>query len=353
MEKEGKTTLIFPPLGLGRRMLERVSFLFGPPGICLPWFMDLPDENRENAVPSTSFILRPPEELRPPGDFPKLLQEYRVWMKDHSDRSALSFLSAGERINDPEDTRWEIQKMVREGHRIDIVEQKKNEGLKWHLILHLAARLEREREEAEKALRKSRQQGSPLKEALGEGADVLDIMDDLSPSLLPPVIEHDLLEDVCEAWLGLFGALVQRESILVTFDEEIFKFLTTLFAEAVSRLNLIQNLPGVCFHIGDPISLAARESSVSREGSLQKRSMAALYELARELHRKGEKTPESAGLIHSLQKMFPGKNDPGSIRVEMLSLPDREEAHTSQGQGILHGLSGKTLVFLKADSENA
>jgi len=353
MKKGKKTALIFPPLGLDRRMLERVSFLFGPPGVCLPWFMDLQVENGKNTGPSTYFILRPPEEMRPPEDFPKLLQEYRIWMRDHSNRSALSFLSAVKGVREPEETQREIQKMVREGSRADVLERDKNVSLKAHLVLHLAARLERERQETEHALRQSKHQGSPLKEALGEEADVPDILDDLPPSLLQPVIEHDLLEDVCEAWLSLFGGLVQEESILVTFHEDIQHFISALFEEAVSQLNLIRKIPKVSFDIGDPLFPSSREISIPREGGRQKGIMSVMYELKRELHIKGKKgLGESAGLIHSLQEALPPGNDSHSIHVDMVSLPAIEETHPSQSQGILNGLSGKTLVFLREDSEN-
>lgn len=353
MEEGKKTTLIFPPLGLGRQMLERVSFLFGPPGVCLPWYMNLPVENGENTAQTTFSILRPPEDLKPPEDFPKLLQEYLVWMKDHSHRSARSFLSAAKELRETEDTQWELQKMIREGPTINTLEQKRNEGLKWHLILHLAARLEQERQEAEDALRQSMQQGPPLKEALGEGADVPDFMDDLAPSLLHPGFEQDLFEDICEAWLGLFGELIQEGTILVTFDEEIHTFVSTLFEEALSQLNSIQKLPRASFYLGDPLSFTSQEISVSSESGLQKRAMTAMRELERELHNRGKGTAgESAGLMHSLQEMLPPKNNFGSLRLEILSLPGIEGAHPSQSYPLLNGLSEKTLVFLKADSEN-
>lgn len=351
MQEGKKTTLVFPPLGLSKEMLERASFLFGPPGVCLPWYMGSAAENGDNDSPSSYSVLRPPEDLKPPEGFPRLLEEYRAWMKDHSDRSALSFLSTAKWIREP--TRWEIQKMVREGSAINSLELKRNEGLKWHLILHLAARLEREQQEAENALRHSRHQGSPLKDALGEGAEVPDFMDDLSSSLLHPVIEQDLFEDICKAWLGLFGGLIQEETILVTFDEAIHTYVSTLFEEAVSQLDLIQDLPKASFHMGDPLSFVSREISISSEGGVQKRVMSAMCDLERDLFNRDEgAASERAALIHSLQEMLPPRNDSDSIRLEMVSLPGIEGLHPSHSYPLLNGLSEKMLVFLKADLEN-
>jgi len=353
MEQGKKTTLVFPPLGLSKGMLERASFLFGPPGVCLPWYMGSATENGDNDSLSSYSVLRPPEDLKPPEGFPRLLEEYRAWMQDHSHRSALSFLSAEKAFREPEDTRWELQKMVREGSTINTLEQKRNEGLKWHLIMHLAARLEQERHDAEDTLLQSRLQGSPLKEALGEGVDIPDFMDDLSPSLLHPIVEQDLFEDICEAWLGLFGGLLEEGTILVTFKENINAFVSSLFEEAVSQIDLIQKLRGVSFDLGDPLSLSSREISISSEGELQKRVMATMFELERGLHRQGDGAADgSAGLIHSLQEMLPPGNGSGSLHLEMVSLPGTKSAPSPQRSPLLNSLSEKTLVFLKADLEN-
>ena len=353
MNKSDKIALIFPPFGLSQGNLESASFLFGPLGVCLPWYMDGPTGQGGNINSSTGSILRPPEELKPPEDFPKLVREYLAWMEEHADRSALSFLSALTGRNEPEDTRWQIQKILREGSAPETSESIKNDRLKWHLILHLAVRLEQERREAENTLRESANQGSPLKDALGEEAESPDIMKDISPSLIQPVAERGLLMHICEAWLGLFGKLLQKETTLVTFHGEIYSFVNSLFEETVFEFNVIQELPRASFSLGSPLSPTHRKAGKEGKEDLTKKLGSVLYELKNELHYKeGRMQEKITELVHSLQKMLPPGEHSHFIRVEMCSLPDIRGSHLSRNQAALHGFSGKTLVFLREGTEN-
>ena len=359
MTVEKQITLIFPPLGLDQQMLDRASLLFGAIGICIPWYMDEPIGKKGNATTPVYPIFRPPEERKPSECFPKMLQEYRVWMRAHVGRSASIFLSTERENRENDESSWEIRKMVRKGVQSEAAEQQKHEILKWHLMLHLAAQLEQEQEKAEHALRQTMQFGSPLKEALGEETDGTDFLADLSPQLLRPKSEVEQVEEICYAWLGLFGERVQKAALLVTFSKEIFQFLSTLFEESISQISTIESLPHASFCMGDPCSTPSSHSILSEETDLVTETRAILRKLEKELYYKngkGKGQERTEGFIRSLQQLFPLERGCDTLSVNMLSLPRRETLHASHEQAIFQIFSGKTVVFLEMDpphSENA
>lgn len=343
---------IFPSLGLTLGMLRRVSILFGRPAVYLPWQMELPFEKGDSDDQKAFEIIRPTETMRPPEYFPRLLTEYRTWMRYNPGRTDSALLAAAQQIPN-EDTRWEIQEMVRKGTRVSDVGKSKDLALKWHLLLHLAAAMEKEAGEAEDTLRRLKDQDSPLKEALGEDSGASDLMGDLSDSLVQPVIEDYLLENVCEAWLGLFGEFIKREALLVTLDEKIEDYVKGIFEETTSEIGMVRPISRIHLRVPDPLNLSSRGPAAPDSGDLQKELPFLTQRIIRGLREKDNgDLDEVNALVAAIEEKFRGQSGLGMIRVDIVSLPVITGPHSAQGQVILNGLEGKSLASVREVSNH-
>jgi len=353
MEERKRTILIFPSQRLGRQMVERVSSLFGRPTICLPWQMELPYENG-GATDQESFdIVRPPRETMPPEYFSRLLAEYRVWVRDNPDRSRSAFLAATREFYPHEDTRWEIQQMVRKSACDGDMRGPEALALKRHLLLHLAAAMEQETDDAEDALRRLKEQDSPLKAALDEEPGGPGFMEDLSPSLAQSAFESGLMGDICEAWLGLFDVFVKKAQLLITLEEKIQGYVRELFEEAASRVDLIRPLSTIHFQAPDPLSLSSEGLENSGIHDLQKSVMLSIGGIIKALlEGNGNNTDEVNALVKAMERKFSTQESNNLIGVEILLLPVVTASHSARKLTILNGFAGKVLALVQKASNN-
>jgi hypothetical protein len=314
--------------------------------------MEMPFRNGREPEQALLEVIRPACDLKPPENFPELIKEYRTWMVDNLGRKTSAFLAAARKIRLDGETRWDIQKMVRKGTMEGDVDYKSSLALKWHLLLHLARAMEREQDEAENALCRLRMQESPLKDALGEDFAPTDLMEDVPDELVHPILESDALEDICESWLGLFGAFIQGVRLLVTFDDGIKNYVRELFEEAASKVNLIQPVPAIHFHLPDPLTFFSQGPGIPGMQDLQKSVMLIIGRIHGAFwNRDGENSDELDALIADMENTFPAQ-DISLIGVEILSFPVVSGSHSSTTEMILNGLGGKTLVFVREVSNN-
>jgi hypothetical protein len=352
MNPTTETACIFPLLGLSEDMVRRVSSLFPRVVVCLPWYMEMPFRNGRKPEQPLLEVIRPACGLKPPEHFPELLKEYRTWMKDNLGRKASAFLAAARKMHLEGETRWDIQNMVRKGTMEGDVGYKSSLALKWHLLLHLAGAMEREQSEAEDALHRLRMQQSPLKDALGEDFVATDLIEDVPEELVHPIFGSDALKDICESWLGLFGAFVQGVQVLVTFDDGIKNYVRELFEETASKVDLIQPVPITHFRLPDPLTFFSHEPGIPGMQDLQKSVMLMIDRIRGAFwNRDGEKSDELDALIADMKNAFPAE-DIRLIGVEVLSLPVVSGSRSSKTEMILNGLGGKTLAFVREVSNN-
>ena len=312
--------------------------------------MEMPSRNGRDSDHGILEVVRPACDLKPPESFPELIKEYRAWMKENLDRKTSAFLAAARKMHLEGEKRWNIQQMVRKGPMEGEKGYKSSLALKWHLLLHLARAMEREQDEAEDAIRRLRMQESPLKDALGEDSVETDLMEDVSDKLVHPVFESDALKDICESWLGLFGTFVQGVQLLVTFDAGIRNYVTGLFEETASEVELIQPIPATHFHLPDPLYFSSRRSEIPDMQDLQKSVMLVIDRL----HGSpgdGESSNELDALVTHMKNTLSAQ-DIAHIGVEILPLPDVSGTCSSKTEAILKGLGGKILAFVREVSNN-
>ncbi len=334
-------------------MLMRASFLFGRPVICLPWYMEMPAQNEGDSEQGFFDILRPAHDLKPPADFPRLMKEYRTWMKENPDRDRSAFLAAAHDMHSGEELLWNIQQILRKAGRDREIENRNSLTLKWHILLHLARAMEKEQDEAEDALRDLRKHESPLKDALEEDTEAPGLMEDLPDALAHTIVASDLLRDICESWLGLFGSCIQEGWLLVTFDETIRNYVNELFEEDASRVHLIRPVSTIRFHVPDPLTFPSEQSQPSDMRDFREGMLPVITMLRKILSNKSsENSHDVEALIRRIERRFPVSGASRRIAVEILFLPAVSGSHAFRMQAILNGLAGKALAFMREDSNN-
>jgi len=198
---------------------EQLCNSFKAVAICRPWHLEAfePAENHKGAI----RVVRPPETLKPPSDFRRLLSEYRLWMRQNLGRAPIS-------SDRGDEATWHIRKALRQSGKNDSTPTDA-QAFKWHLILHLAYELEESQSAADQMLLQMRTQSSPLEEALGEGPPLSGLWDDLAHSTSTHRIEERHLPNVLEAWFGLFGSCIPKGAGLLTLSPEVLNYASELF----------------------------------------------------------------------------------------------------------------------------
>jgi hypothetical protein len=225
------SAMLFPHCFIDQDRLKGAIGLFGSLEICLPWEMNLKaDTVREEAAPFVK-VLRPPEALKPGPGFGRRLGEYREWIRHHEDKSVLTFLSSLQSYDPSEEKSWEIRKSMR-GQRGQAETILEDQGLKHHLVLHLAAETEESLHTAESLIDVLKTSGSPLNGALDAEEERPGLFDDL-PSLKDhSVWQRHQWSQIVEAWFGLFHQHLTDRRMLLTLDPRLTDFIEERFEKA-------------------------------------------------------------------------------------------------------------------------
>jgi hypothetical protein len=226
--------ILFPHTCITEADSKKILAFLGRLTICQPWFMDGPMPKAESKDSSSIRIIRPPEGLKPEGNFKRLLAEYRLWIRQNRDKGHTAFLNAIREAGLSEDNPWEIRQMIRQTGKDYPVSQKDN-ALKWHLILHLAREFEENRLEAEEMLNRVKKQESPLAQALGDGVPAQGLFEDLPQREIHSSLNKNHLGQVFEAWLGLFGDHLQNCGPLITPNRHVMQYAIDFFEDETGQ----------------------------------------------------------------------------------------------------------------------
>lgn len=212
-------TVLFPHSWLSEDIQRKVCAAFPALTICKPWFMDEGDD--EESSNGGFHIVRPPEAMRPPPDFLKLLAEFRLWMRQNPGYPYIP-------TQQDDIATWEIRRSLRQNGD-EVRHPFPEEAVLWHLILHLEREVEESRTAANEMLLRVKAGQSPLAEALGEAVPPQGPLDDLPVYESYPAIEESRLRQVIGAWFGLFGPSIPRDAVLLTMTPEILSYAAELF----------------------------------------------------------------------------------------------------------------------------
>jgi len=174
-------------------------------------------------------VFRPPQDLKPSGDFKALLAEYRGWVRASHGRGFDAFLAFKEQESHREEATWEIRgELRRKDSRPD--ENRGRNALKWNLFLHLAHEIQEEEREAEELLSSLKKKDSPLKGVIEE-EDLPGPLADLPEREDPLMLSEPGMARVLEAWFSLFQGHLREEAVLLTLSPAIFQHLCDTWEE--------------------------------------------------------------------------------------------------------------------------
>jgi hypothetical protein len=231
------SVVLFPHCTITDKNQKKIRSIFDRVMICQPWFMKEPLPVFKTDEGSFIDVIHPPLRLKPQEDFTALLAEYQLWIRQNQDRGYAAFLGAAQKTSlSEEDTPWEIRQMMRQMGEA-IPGSQENQALKWHLILHLARVFEENLMAADDILKHVKQQKSPLKEALGEEAQLQNMFDDLPQSETDLFVDEHHLQQVFEAWFGLFGEILPDHGILITLNRNVINYVKKIFDDKLIRLS--------------------------------------------------------------------------------------------------------------------
>jgi hypothetical protein len=218
--------ILCPDSSVPEETLKVILSLFGSVKICRPWFMEEPAPLSQSGAVR---IVYPAEELKPSGDFKKLLAEYREWIRTSHDKGFDAFLAFNEQRSNEEEATWEIRGELRRKEDRAAEDRKRN-ALKWNLLLHLAHEIQEEGKEAEELLRTLKGKDSPLKGAIEE-EDSPGLLSDLPEGQGMPVLSEAGLSQVLEAWFSLFEKHLKGDAVLLVLNAGVFRYLYDTWEE--------------------------------------------------------------------------------------------------------------------------
>lgn len=196
--------------------IKEVIPFFSPVGICLPWGGLLPGEIDEQIITA----LYPAEDLKPDIVFEKTLDDCFNWLEEQGEKSRIELVKAGAGKVSSEESLYQIRHLLA-GRESD-TSSGKNITNRWHLLIHLAGRIEEHRNEVNRMLDKLNKRPSPLAGNLdqtGKTEESLDTYNELDKDFL---LEDTYINHFLEAWFGLFGDIIKDGRILLTLNRQIF-----------------------------------------------------------------------------------------------------------------------------------
>lgn len=222
-----RIAVLCPELSVPEKTLERLVPLFDAVKIGRPWFMDEAEPFlQKHAV----RILRPPDELKPPEDFKRLVAEYRGWVETSREKGFDAFLAFQEHKSYGQEATWDIRREIRRGGDSTDEDLKRN-ALKWNLFLCLAHEIRVQENEAEDLLKTLKEKDSPLK-GLSDGEEELpQPLSDLPERDGLPMLSEVVMGQVLESWFSLFQGLLRGDEILITLNPSVFQFLCDTWEE--------------------------------------------------------------------------------------------------------------------------
>ena len=110
--------------------------VFSPIEICLPWGKEKPGIVDERSIKA----LYPAEDLKPDISFGDTLNDCLNWLEEQGEKSRVELVKAGAGKVSSEESLYQIRNLLA-GREPDVPTEK-NFTNRWHLLIHLAGRIE-------------------------------------------------------------------------------------------------------------------------------------------------------------------------------------------------------------------
>ena len=350
-------TVLFPHSYLREQDIKKIFPLLGPITICQPWFMVPPDFMSQKGHQGVVRVLNPSSHLKPEENFKGLLSEYKTWIKHIRDKSSVSFFKVSQEKRPAEDNTWEIRESLRESARArggsDKPKQEREEpfSLKWHLILHLARDMEKERQEADRMLRGLKEGKSPIADLLGEGA-VKNPLTDLSQFESDPQTVSYPIDQVFDAWFGLFGEYIKGDELLITLSRQVMDYASEAWDTSVKERRR-EDAPLIRFKYPDLSDYYSGDELVGLgKKTFRDDRFMKLRNLIRDLG-KGHKVDLSGLREHAKEvETIYQESSEKAIHITVKDFSPFSKQPMLEDNGAAKYLSGKTMILVEEETHS-
>jgi len=200
-------------------MLSGITPCFSPLKIYIPWGGTVPEYVNDEDI-TASY---PPEEYKPEADFNALLDECFNWAYEQGEKSRKEIIKTGHINPTSNESLRHIKTTL--ANRISDTSQK-DMILRWHMLLHLANRLEENRNDANRMLENLKKQPSPLMNNADLTESTQYPLESLRAIAPESFLNDTNMKQLLRAWYGLFSGMIDRDDMLLIIDRRIFDCLS-------------------------------------------------------------------------------------------------------------------------------
>ncbi|MGD9161082.1 MAG: hypothetical protein PVG39_21875 [Desulfobacteraceae bacterium] len=318
----------------GLSLLKEIVHFFSPIKLYVPWGGTVPEYTDDKEI-SASY---PPEEFRPDADFNRLLDECFNWACEQGEKSRKEIIKTGHTNPISNESFRHIKTILAD--RISDTSEK-DMILRWHMLLHLANRLEENRNDANRMLEGLKKKPSPL----FNNADLtentrypLENLRGIDPDFL---INDTSIKFLLRAWHGLFNSLTDKDDMLLVIDRRIFDYLTGEWDISNNNTDLI-NSEIISFKSPPFKNISDSVDNITIGGDIRN---IVTSDLKRE-----EKITALKKLTSEFGSMFQTETGDNQINFSLLLFRPAEKSKEVEKDEFRKFLSGRALIFAEINA---
>ncbi len=318
----------------GLSQIREIAPYFSPLKIYVPWGGTVP----EHADGTEIIASYPPEELKPDADMESILNECFNWANEQGETSRREIIKTGH-INPTSDESLRHIKTILTS-RISSDTRERDIIIKWHMLLHLANRLEENRKEANRMLEGLNKKPSPLLNNADLTEKTKYPLENLTGIDTELLLSDSNTKQLLKAWYGLFKSYIEKGDFLLTLDRHTFEHLFQEW-DLLDSSNSLKT-PGI---ISFKMPIVKRPAGNNAE-SIKKITISDdIRNILTSDIKQEDKIVSLKKLTAEFESMFQAKTEDNQILFSILLFQSPENCEGTKNDPFLNFLSGRALIF--------
>ncbi len=199
-------------------LYREIIILLSPVRVYVPWGIHPPEYEYDTEI----TISYPPEELRPVVDINLLLGECYNWAYERGEKSRNEIIKTCS-VPVTDESIQNIRAIL--SGKPSSAPSEKEMTIRWHMLLHLACRFEKERNEAERMIESLRIRQSPLFNNADLDDNAIYPLETLAGMGIEHCINEENFRQLLRAWQALFGGYTCEGDLFLVLNRSLFAFL--------------------------------------------------------------------------------------------------------------------------------
>lgn len=317
--------------------VRKIISFFGSVRIYQPWFMNPPDFFKNLKLE----VFNPPIELKPREDFMETLSGYRLWAEQNYERSYKEIVKFSETACRDDSAIWEIRRLLRGVAQPAPGTKAEELTMKWHVLLHLAADIEKQYFELMNMMNDLKEKRPILEGALHDPGEAEGIFDDMGDITTVDMPYNFNIGSAMDAWFSLFSGYINKKDLLITCNRRLFDYISSKWDDFTEK-EKTSSSHFFSFTLPD----------ISSEGKKEKD----IVKIRRLLLGFGEDPNrclnELALLTREAEKAFPQDSLQGSIKFYIRYFPSISCGRSIEADDLLRHIVGNTVILMSESSPN-